>query len=58
MKDEIPPRWMWTVDHDLDIWFEEVERKREEKFGTGGSSDDEPAGPMMRNELADEIRGK
>lgn len=52
-KDEVPPRWMWTVDHELDLWFEEVERQREEKYG--GRSEDESAG-MMSNELAEQLK--
>lgn len=59
MSEEVPPEWMWTLDHELELWFEEVERKREEKFGRGSSGDDdELPGEMMRNELADEIRGR
>lgn len=57
MKEEIPPEWMWPVDHELEMWFEEVERKREAKFGNGAGDDDDPSG-MMHNELADEIRGR
>ena len=48
--DEMPPRWLWIVEDELEIWFEEVDAKRKERFGTP----DEPADevPMMKNELA------
>ena len=59
LTEEVPPQWMWTVEHELELWFERVERDREAKYGGGGSgSDDDDMGQMMRNELADEIRGK
>lgn len=47
---EMPPEWMWTLDHELSQWFENVEHDRKAKYG--GSSDDEDAGPMMSNDLA------
>ena len=56
-KDEIPPEWMWTLDHELDLWFENVEAEREKKYGGNSGEDDLPGG-MMRNELADELRGR
>lgn len=40
---------MWTVDHELTEWFDEVERKRDEKYGTGDSRE---STPMMQNELS------
>jgi hypothetical protein len=48
--DEMPPQWMWAFDDELELWFEDVEAKREAKYG-GGSSGDEQA-PMMGNELS------
>lgn len=47
-EDEIPPEWMWPLDHELVGWFEEVKRNREAKFG--GKPDESPA--MMENEYA------
>lgn len=47
-KDEIPPRWMWGLDHELERWWAEVDQKRDEKYGSG----DKEAPNMMRNTLA------
>jgi hypothetical protein len=47
-SDEIPPEWMWAIDHELEEWFEEVKRAREERYGS--PSEDESR-PMMQNEL-------
>jgi hypothetical protein len=49
-QDEMPPVWMWPFEDELEIWFEEVENKRKERFGTPGSSGDEDGGDMMANE--------
>ena len=53
-RDEMPPEWMWSVDHELEIWFERVEAEREEKYG--GTGDDRTEVPMMTNELAAQRR--
>jgi hypothetical protein len=57
-KEEIPPSWMWAVEHEIEEWFAEVDRKREEQRGASSSGDELPVGGMMTNELADEIRGR
>ncbi len=54
-KEEIPPEWMWSVDHELELWFERVEREREANRPGGGG---DTTAEMMTNELADEIRGR
>jgi len=56
-KDEVPPEWMWPFDEELKAWFEEVDRKRSEKFG-GGSSSGDIDGPSMSNQLAEEMRAR
>lgn len=48
VEDEIPPTWMWSLDEELNDWFEQLESSRKDKGGGGG---DEPV-PMMQNELA------
>lgn len=53
-SDEVPPAWMWAVDHELEIWFENVEQKREEKYGSNSSADE--TAPMMSNQLARDRR--
>jgi hypothetical protein len=50
MSDEMPPRWMWHLDHELELWFERVETEREAKYGGDGSGDEST--PMMSNDLA------
>lgn len=39
---------MWHLDHELEIWFDDLNASRE---GGGGDTSDEEA-PMMRNALA------
>lgn len=53
MEHEMPPRWMWAVDHELKDWFEQVQRDRDEKYGTSrDKKDTRETVPMMENELA------
>lgn len=54
-EEEMPPEWMWTLDHELEEWFEHVAHDRKTRFGGGGSDDDETS--MMGNELAKGRRG-
>jgi hypothetical protein len=51
-NDEVPPEWMWSVESELEIWFERVQTEREERYGGGGKRDE----PMMQNEYAAEMR--
>lgn len=50
-SDEMPPQWMWAHDDELNFHFDEVERRRKDRFGGGSSSMAEEA-PMMENALA------
>lgn len=45
-EDEIPPRWMWHLDWELERHFEEVEIARRQKYGTA-SDDGELEGPNV-----------
>lgn len=49
---------MWTVDHELEIWFERVEEERERRYGgaSGNGRVDREAEDMMQNEYAVEMR--
>lgn len=49
-EEETPPEWMWSLDHELVAWFEEVKEKRREKYGD--PDDERETVPMMGNELA------
>jgi hypothetical protein len=51
LSDEMPPRWMWPFEDELEIWFEAVEEQRKARYGGGDSSGDTSV-PMMKNELA------
>lgn len=52
-SEEMPPEWMWHLEDELVDWFEEVDRKRKEKYG----GDSEGSDDMTRNEFA-EGRGR
>lgn len=56
LGDEMPPAWMWPLDSELQVWFDEVERNREERYGSRSSSsdsDDDKVVPLMSNALAE-----
>lgn len=59
LNDEMPPEWMWPFDEELEGWFDEVERKRNERYGgSGGDGDVTPARSQMTdNEYAKALRG-
>jgi hypothetical protein len=50
LEKEMPPKWMWTLDEELNQHFEELHRRR----GSDPDDDDEPepVGPMLVNEYA------
>lgn len=50
-KDERPPRRIWLKPDELRAWFSEVERRREEKYGSqsDGRIDEPIRGPVERN---------
>lgn len=52
VTEEVPPKWMWAHEHELEEWFEEVKALREQKYGGGPDTghDDDPG--MMSNDLA------
>lgn len=41
MPEEVPPSWMWHLDHELKDWFEEVEFKRKEQRKNPSGADDD-----------------
>lgn len=47
---------MWHLEHELEPWFEEVKRAREEKYGTGGGDSGDTKVPLMQNELAEQMK--
>ena len=51
-EDEIPPEWMWSLDDELETWFDDVKEARKEKWGGGRGRERDREVPMMQNELA------
>lgn len=50
---DMPPKWMWTLDEELNRHFERIR----DKSGSDDHDDDRPAaGPMLVNEYAQERR--
>lgn len=48
----MPPEWMWSVDEELETWFEQVEEDRREKWGNrGGGRERDERPPLMQNAL-------
>ena len=56
LEEERPPEWMWPFEDELEIWFEEVDRARKEKYSTDSSGDELPDGGYMYNEAAERFR--
>lgn len=54
-KDEIPPSWMWHLDHELETWWIEVERRRDSQSSPTGAVEE---APMEENLFAARLRGK
>ena len=40
-SDEMPPRWMWNLDWELDIHFKKISQERRSKYGLDDSSSEE-----------------
>lgn len=40
-SDEMPPRWMWNLEWELDIHFKKVDKQRKIKYGIDSSSPEE-----------------
>jgi hypothetical protein len=38
-SEEMPPAWMWSLDDDLEDWFDRVKADRDEKYGRNSSDD-------------------
>lgn len=46
-QEEMPARWMWHLEWELDEWFENVDQKRKEKYG---GDDDREQVDLMKND--------
>jgi hypothetical protein len=57
LEEEIPPKWMWGLDWELETWFIEVKRVRENRYSSGGGSDTtEGDGEILENEYSARFR--
>jgi hypothetical protein len=56
-EDEMPPKWMWHLEWELETWFAEVDQARKDKYG-GDADDDREETQMMGNDLARERFGR
>lgn len=54
-RDEQPPRRIWRDGDKLTAWFEEVDRKRQEKYSGKSIADKEIDGPVSRNAAAEDL---
>ena len=55
-EEDMPPVWMWPLDHELERHFAEVERRREAERQDPSDRD---SGPMQHNDLVpDSIRSR
>jgi hypothetical protein len=55
-EEEIPPNWMWPLDHEVETWFLEVKRARETRSNMAPGDSDEESGELMENEFAARFR--
>lgn len=51
-EEEIPPKWMWHLEWEIEPWFEEVNRARKSQYSSSGDEES----PMEQNELAARFR--
>ena len=56
--DEMPKRWMWHLDWELEDWFKIVQSRRDSKYGGKEEQEyDDDGEPLFEeNAFADEIR--
>lgn len=47
VNEEMPPRWMWHLEWELDEWFENVDQKRKDRYG---DPDDREQTELMSNQ--------
>ena len=55
-EEEMPPKWMWHLEWELETHFEEIEQIRKSKYGDSDSSDMDSGGSYDQNELADRFK--
>lgn len=54
--EEMPPRWMWHLDWEIDTHLKLIRSKREAKYGGGGAEEEEPEIYESENVLFDEMK--
>jgi hypothetical protein len=50
-SDEMPPRWMWNLDWEIDAHFERVDSARKTKYGITDSSVEEDDNTMWEENV-------
>ena len=58
-EDEVPPRWMWHLDWEIQSHFIKVKEEREKKYSSGKNKDEESEGPQagaVHNEYASRFK--
>lgn len=59
--DEMPPRWMWHLDWEIETHMKLLKSKREAKYGGGNAKvneDEEPETYESENALFDEMKNR
>jgi hypothetical protein len=49
-EEHMPPEWMWSLDDELELWFDEVKASFHSRSSSMDDGDEEA--PMMSNALA------
>lgn len=55
LPNDLPPRWMWHLDHELERWFDAIKAERDRPMS---SPSGEREAPMMINTLHPRNRGR
>jgi hypothetical protein len=53
---DVPPRWMWHLNHELEAWFDRLDADQQRDSSSPSGGRDEEA-PMMQNALTAGLRG-
>lgn len=54
--EETPPKWMWHLEHELEPWFAEVKRVKNQQNSSSGYEEAKEEGEYMSNEFTAGLR--